>query len=38
MFAMTHELLLPLDLFIQAHGHILDHGVSNFQAPLELLD
>jgi hypothetical protein len=38
MFAMRHELLLPLDLFVQTHGHVLDNGIGNLQPPLEFLD
>src|ERR1700676_3871953 len=38
MFAMRDELLLPLDLFVQTHGHILDDGIGNFQTALEFLD
>src|SRR5207253_8681181 len=38
MFTMRDQLLLPLDLLVQTHGHILDDRVRNLQAPLEFLD
>src|SRR5690242_10161200 len=29
MLAMRHEFLLPLDLFVQPHGHVLDDGIGH---------
>src|SRR3979490_429954 len=35
---MMDEFLLALQIFVQTNRLILDDGVGNFQAPLELLD
>src|SRR5712664_4121285 len=36
LLALQRELLLPLQVFVQAHGLILDHRILHAQAPLQL--